>query len=97
MKSYYLIPMFFTLSCGNAIDSNYIKNQTWQYDSGYKVTKGDFLEFSDRITLKNDSIMILGVCHGIVLEENRSDNELIVKSPKNSEKGVYINSIEFTK
>jgi len=83
-------------SCGSRLDYDFIKNQIWQHDSGYRIS-GDFLQFDNDLFIRNDTIFFKSQALGVILEENRSYNELVIKSVKDSEEGIYVNRIEFTR
>jgi hypothetical protein len=80
-------------------DLEYVRNNQWQYDKGFKIGAGDFIEFGlDTLvfTLKKDTIFYKGKARAIVTSTNKHFFEMTVKSIDNKEKGFYANTEEFT-
>jgi hypothetical protein len=82
-------------------DFEFVKANQWQYDNGYRIGEGDFLEFNDSTdrfsSLRNDTILINGLPRGRVVRLNRARNKITISSLANGQTGIYINSEEFTK
>ncbi|GAB2816942.1 hypothetical protein GCM10027043_17010 [Ferruginibacter profundus] len=84
-------------SCKHA-DLNYVQSNLWQWDSGYKIGDGDFVEFdtSNYYRLSHDTIFRQGIPKCIVMWTDAKGYEMKVKS-FTGQTGLYINTVEFTK
>ena len=81
-------------------DINYIKDNTWQWDRGFKIGEGDMLSFdsgSKVFAINQNLIYYNNSPRAKILKVNKKRNELTVVSLDNKEPGVYINIAEFTK
>ena len=91
------ILLFFLYSCKHA-DLNYVKTNLWQWDSGYKIGDGDFIEFdtSNYYRLSHDTIIREGIPKCTVTWTDAKSYEMKVRS-FNGEYGLYINTEEFSR
>jgi hypothetical protein len=85
------------LSCHHA-DLKDVQSNLWQWDSGYKIGDGDFVDFdnSTYYKLSNDTIFKEGIPKCIVVWTDAKNYEMKVKS-FDGQTGIYINTEEFTK
>jgi hypothetical protein len=90
-----LVVLFF--SCHHA-DLNYVQSNLWQWDSGYKIGDGDFVDFDNSAyyKLSHDTIFREGIPKCIVVWTNAKNYEMKVKSFA-GQTGIYINTEAFTK
>jgi hypothetical protein len=90
-----LVPLLF--SCHH-IDPNYVQSNLWQWDSGYKIGDGDFVDFdtSAYYNLSHDTIFREGIPNCIVVWTDAKSYQMKVKS-FTGQTGLYINTEEFTK
>ena len=94
MKNQYCICILIVLlGCQrNHIDIIYVKSIEWQYENGYKVGMGDFMDFTNENTgfkIVNDTIYFLNEPNAIILSVKKRSRELIVRS-FDGRKGKYI-------
>ena len=84
-------------SCKHA-DLNYVQSNLWQWDSGYKIGDGDFVEFdtSNYYRLSHDTILREGIPKCIVVRTDAQNYEMKIKSFA-GQTGIYINTEAFTK
>lgn len=86
-------------SCENKkVDIEYVKSALWQWEQGFKIGDGDFVNFdtSDFHTISHDTIFRKGIPRCIIVETNRSKYLMKVKS-LTGEIGYYTDSEQFTK
>lgn len=95
MKKLSFIILLVIVSCQNNFDTEYITKQFWQHDSGARPA-GNFLDFKN-FNLHNDTIFLCNKPLGIIVDENRSSDILVIYSFKEKRNGIYINSAQFTK
>lgn len=81
-------------ACNKVFDVEHIKSKTWSFQGGYKIGKGDFMIFdeSEIYELKNDTIFYLGVPKALIIQLDKSDYTLKVKSLNDQQTGVYMNT-----
>ena len=102
-KVYYLILSVIFFSCKNSIsqeDLKYVKENTWQWDKGFKIAEGEFVSFDKNslvYKLSNDTIYYHNIPTALIKKINKKYYELTVSSIDGKSKGVYINIEEFTK
>lgn len=95
-----LVIIFFVViisSCNNDIDYQYIKSKTWNHDSGFKIGKGDIVEFKGSQTLfelKEDTIYYDSQPRAIIKALNKKYYNLTVTSIDGKETGSYRNDDE---
>jgi hypothetical protein len=80
-------------------DLEYVRNSSWQHDSGLKIGDSDFLEFepTDSVfILRNDTIFYNNMPTAIVVSTNEYLFAMKVRSIDKKEKGYYANTAEFT-
>ena len=98
-KKYLTPALFFLFSCSSK-DVKYVKANTWQYESGFKIGEGDMVDFdySSRLfLLRSDTIFFRGNPRALIKSVNKKSNEMVITSIDKKEKGVYVNIKEFTK
>jgi hypothetical protein len=81
-------------------DLEYVKNNQWLYESGFKIGKGDFVEFIEGdplFQLKGDTIYFNNKPQAIVVKTNQYLYQMIVSSIDGKYKGEYANTDEFSK
>jgi hypothetical protein len=102
MKRKTIINLFFFiifLSGCNSIDTEYIKSNLWQYEDGFKIGQGDFVDFKklDFYKLKGDTIYLKNKPCAIVFKLDKKLNEMWIRSIESKKTGIYINTDEFRK
>lgn len=80
-------------------DIEYIQTNQWQYESGYKIGEGDFLEFDiDTVfVLQSDTIVYKSVPKATIVRLDKYLNEIEIRSLNTKQSGIYVNSEEYTK
>src|SRR4051812_1193165 len=61
--------LFLGCSCNNKHDYAYVRSHLWNYDTGFRVGEGDFVEFqndSKLFELKEDTIFYKGMPREII-------------------------------
>lgn len=100
-KIFVVIVSFILISCkSESIDFDYVKTSYWQYDNGFKIGKGDFISFENDnkvFSLKGSIIYFKDEPLAVIKYVDKKNNELIVESIDNQERGMYINVEEFTR
>ena len=93
----FLIVTSLIFSC-NQKDLDYVKYNTWQYDSGFKIGDGDFVQFEspEIFKLSQDTIYFKGRPKALVKSTSKKKNEMKITSVDTKRSGVYINIKEFT-
>jgi len=84
------------LSCNQFRESTLTEN-VWLYESGFKISDGDFLEFDDSNYCKVRNNIIYYKNNEKAEIECINNIELHVVSLKSGGKGVYVNTKEFLK
>ena len=79
-------------------DMEYVKTSLWQWDTGFKIGEGDFVDFdtTNFYTISNDTIFRKGVPRCIVIETDKDRYSMKIESLA-GELGYYFDSEEFTK
>lgn len=74
-------------------DLKYVKEKEWEYDAGFQIGEGDFVEFdsSNFFQLRHDTIFYKGSPRARVLRINKRFYEMKVKSIQGDSLGTYIN------
>lgn len=74
-------------------DLSYVKEKMWSYNGGFKIGKGDFIDFekSGLFKLQQDTIYYNGEPRAIVSRLNKHFYEMIVSSLDGKQTGTYIN------
>jgi hypothetical protein len=80
-----------------SIDEKMLTKAVWQYDSGYKIGQGDFIEFDDSNFCKIRDNVVYYNNQARAEVESVSNYQLDVISIQTREKGVYLNTRQFTK
>lgn len=100
----YLFLFFAFFSCKSShVDSedlSYIKANTWQWDSGFKVGEGDMLSFdkdSKVFKIENDIIYFKNEPRALIKSVNKKKLKLTITSLDKKSTGVYINIEEYTR
>jgi hypothetical protein len=77
-------------------DLSYVKKEMWSYNGGFKVGKGDFVEFekSGLFKLQQDTIYYNGEPRAIIKRLNKHFYEMTVSSLDGKQTGTYINTEE---
>jgi len=94
-----LVLVFGMVSCKRKeIDFKYVKSSQWQWNKGFKIGDGDFVGFdtTNFHTITHDTIFRKGVPRCIIIEINKANYLMKVKSLKD-EIGYYDDSEQFTK
>lgn len=81
-------------------DLEYVRNNQWLYESGFKIGEGDFVEFIESDTLfqlKGDTIYFKGQPRGLVVKTNKYFYQMIVSSMDGRYRGEYANTDEFSR
>lgn len=88
----------FIVGC-NSIDKEYIESNLWQYEKGFQIGKGDFVEFQKLgiYTISNDTIFIRNQPIVIVTKLDKKTNEMTIRSIETKAVGIYVNTDEFRK
>jgi hypothetical protein len=92
-------PILLNLSCSNEKpDLKYVKESQWVWDTGFRIGKGDFVEFgkSDLFQLHTDTITYNSKPVCTVISTDKYIYSMTVKSFK-GEIGIYADIREFTK
>lgn len=89
----------FTLSiilygCQNNIDTNYIKSTFWIYSDGYRIA--DFIKFDSTklFVLHGDTILYKNIPKAVIVNYDKSNTNLIIKSLDKGQIGNYMDEIE---
>jgi hypothetical protein len=93
------IPILSNISCSNEKpDLKYVKESQWVWDTGFRIGKGDFVEFgkSDLFQLFSDTITYRGKPVCTVISTDQKMYSMTVKSIS-GEIGFYADTREFTK
>jgi hypothetical protein len=79
-------------------DMNYIKENLWQYDYGFKIGNGDFVKFDAGYDyeLRHDTIFSKGEPKALVVRTNKYFYQMIITSMDGKLKGEYLNTDEFS-
>lgn len=97
---YFLTALFYIgLSQIYPPDLNYVRENTWVYEEGFKIGEGDFVEFEEGDTLfqlRHDTIFYHGEPRAIVTSTNKYFYQMKIKSSKDNQSGEYANTEEFT-
>lgn len=90
---YLLIQLLFFNSCSAPVDDDFIINNRWMHDSGYKFEHVDFIYFikESPFSYKNDTIYFHEVSIGVIEDVNYKYNEIKIKNITNGEIGIYVN------
>ena len=91
--------LFMLVSCKRKeVDLNYVKSSMWQWDKGFKIGDSDFVDFdtTNFHTISHDTIFRKGVPRCIIIETNKANYLMKIKSLK-GEIGYYDDSEQFTK
>jgi len=100
MKAMHISICLITLASCNHIDYEYIKKKIWNYDSGYRVGKGDFILFkSDQnlFKIKKDTIYYENRAVALITKLDKKLYNLTIKSIESNEIGLYRNDEESLK
>lgn len=98
-KQALLFSIFFCLgivSCSKAkFDPSYVRSASWQWDMGYKIGDGDFIDFdtSGFYVLSHDTILRKGIPKCVILAVDTSLFEMQVRSFE-GDLGYYHNTAE---
>ena len=85
------------MSCNEHIDTPYIRSKIWSYDGGFKIGKGDFVQFDEKLKLfdlKGDTIYYDGHPRAIITRLDKGNFEMYVKSIDGTKAGKYRNTEE---
>lgn len=93
-----IIFIYFIVGC-NSIDKKYIESNLWQYEKGFQIGKGDFVEFQKLglYKISSDTIFKNNQPSAIVIKLDKKSNEMIIRSIETKEEGVYVNTDEYRK
>ena len=85
---FYIFSAIFILGCSrkpNKLDLNNISKMSWVYSSGYKIGKGDFIDFETNgyYELKKDSVFKEKKFVGRIVSYNSKYREITIKTPVN--------------
>ncbi len=96
---YLIISFIVFVSCNSQNDIEYIKENTWNYGSGFKVGEGDFLVFkSDSIfKIRGDTLFYRDHPRAIIVSNDKRLFSLKIRSVNGDSVGVYRNIEESTK
>jgi len=80
------------------VDIEYVKSASWQWDKGFKIGDGDFVDFdtTDFHTISHDTIYRKGIPRCVIIETSKDSYLMKVKS-LTGEVGYYGDSEQFTK
>ena len=91
-----LIPVFALIlfACNKEFDVEHIKSKTWSFQGGYKIGKGEIMIFeeSEIYELKSDTKFCLGVPKTLIIQLDKSDYTLKVKSLNDQQTGEYMDT-----
>ena len=81
-------------SCNSSIDTAYIKDEGWTYESGYSIT--DFLDFRPQFgySIKGDTIFYENEPRAIIKKLNKKQHNLQIKSLDGLQVGDYRGELE---
>lgn len=88
----YVVVLIFTSSCGNKVrTSKYLREQLWQYESGFKVDENDgfCLQTNKNLRVSGDTIYSNGRDVGVIIKVDSINHVLEIESIPAKEKGVY--------
>jgi hypothetical protein len=69
----------------------WITNTVWEFERGYKVGQGDFIEFnSNMYSLKLNSVYRKGIKNSKIIKFNILNGELWLKDHKCDRIGIYV-------
>lgn len=78
-------------------DLKYVRENLWQYDDGFKIEKGDFIEFDTAnfgYELQHDTIFLNGQPQALIVRTNKYFYHMIVSTLDGKLTGVYSNTDE---
>lgn len=78
----------------------YIRSSLWQYESGFRIGQGDFIEFGidDNIyEICGNKIFYKNEYKADIVSISKFNSTFTIKSIKTNEIGVYTNTNEFLK
>jgi hypothetical protein len=77
-------------------DIEYIKQQSWLYESGAKLGTGDWMDFDDTTyySVKGDTIFKESKPLGRIQNINKTSFSLKIFSFKDNSNGIYVSSAE---
>ena len=80
------------------VSITYVKSALWQWDKGFKIGDGDFVDFdtTNFHTISHDTIFREGVPRCIIIEADKANYLMKVRS-LSGKIGYYADSEEFTK
>jgi hypothetical protein len=94
-----LILAFGLNSCDRKkVDIEYVKSALWQWDEGFKIGDGDFVDFdtTNFHTISHDTIFRKGVPRCIIIKTDKANYLMKVRS-LTGKIGYYADSEKFTK
>ena len=87
------------ISCNKKkVDTDYVKSALWQWNKGFRIGDGDFIDFDTTKfhTISHDTIFRKGVPRCVIIETDKKKYLMKVIS-MTGEIGYYDDSEEFTK
>lgn len=91
--------LIFAVSSCNRVDVDYVKSNLWQHEKGFKVGKGDFIDFDNNTVfdLKSDTIYYKGRPRAVIVDVDSIENTLLLFDVESKAEGLYVNTQEFTR
>lgn len=97
---YFFVSLFSVVSSKfSTPDLKYVEANQWQYESGFKIGEGDFVEFSrdnSIFQLKHDTIYFRDKPRAIVTQTNKKFYQMTVTSLDGHATGEYLNTDELS-
>ena len=93
MKYILIAFLLWIYSCNQNIDSDFVRNNIWSYEGGFKLGKGDFIIFGVKekmIELKGDTIYYEGFPKATIERFNLERHFMKIKSLQSGQIGSYV-------